>query len=65
MRKPDDKEELQRWIDNPITQWYFNELLEEFDPIKRILYAETGSIVDELKGEQKVMKYIRNPGELM
>ena len=63
--KPEDMSELQRWIDNPITQWYFEVLLEQFDPHKRILYADAKENVGELKGEQTVMKYIRNPGELM
>ncbi len=63
--KPEDMSELQRWIDNPTTQWFFAELTEEFEPAKRILYAQAGTVVDELKGEQNVMKFIKNPEELM
>ena len=65
VREPEDKEELQRWIDDPISQWFFKQLLLEFDPYKRLLYADTTENVGELKGEQNVMKFIRNPGELL
>ena len=64
-RKPEDKEELERWVNHPITQWYFEELLNTFDPHKQLLYANPEANVGQLKGEQNVMKYIRNPGDLM
>ncbi len=64
-RKPEDKEELERWINNPITQWFFQELLWEFDAHKQLLYSKPEDSIGELKGQQDVMKFIRNPGDLL
>ncbi len=63
--KPEDKEELERWLNSHITQWFIAEMMDQFDPHKRLLYADAAQQVGELKGEQTVMKYIRNPGELL
>lgn len=63
-RRPDDIIEFENWIKNPITQWFFDEMLEQFDPHIRILLTKSGDNVGELKGEQTVMKYIRNPREI-
>ena len=65
MRKPDDRSELRDWLNNPITEWYFNELKMQFDPHKRLLFSKADAQCGELKGEQNVMRFINKPEELL
>ena len=63
-RKPVDLAEVEQWLEHPMTEWFFEELLELFDPHHRILLTDSKDTVGEIKGEQKVMKFIMNPKEL-
>lgn len=65
MRKPEDQSELELWMSDPITRWFFYEMLQRFEPHTSILWAEDEKRLYEVIGEQKVMKFFRNPGDLM
>ena len=60
-----EKEEFRSWLEKDVTRWFFQQLLEQFDANNKIYYANADENVGVYKGHQEVMRYIRNPEDLL
>ena len=65
-RPPEDQSEYELWLNNSITQWFFETIMNKFDAHRRLLYSDPTELNNgELKGEQNVIKHFKNPEDLL
>lgn len=56
--------EFKRWLNEPMTLWYFTHLLESFNFLNTLAAAEIGNSVDRYKGQAEVLAYVVDPMSL-